>query len=164
METGHLFTAVLRKLALLALIGFLVVVLIGPILAMLGVLVSFAFIGLVVWLPIRTLLYGKPFEWHQVREASRRCGGAVWGGWNRLAGGAVGEGNLVLEKVQATGRVLAAIVREAACGALVGALLGMVVGPDGSDPPPSMLIGAGFGAMLGILVALSSRAPARESA
>jgi hypothetical protein len=163
VETAHLLTAILRKLAFLALIGFLVVVLAGPILAMLGVLVSFALIGLLVWMPIRTMLYGKPFEWSQVKAVSRKLGTPVWAGCHRITGGALGHGKPVLEKVQATGRFLGMIFREAACGALVGALLGMVLGPESSVPSQPALLGAGLGALLGTLVAVSFRAPTRET-
>jgi hypothetical protein len=164
VDPEHVLTSVLRKLVCLAVIGFLVVVLIGPILALLGVLISFALIGLLVWLPIRTLLYGKPFDWAKVKAVSRKYGGAVFGRCHHVADQALAHGHPVLEKVQAAGRFVALVFRETVCGALVGALLAVLRVPEASFHIKLVLLGAGIGALVGAVVALACHSPARESA
>src|SRR5262249_37953147 len=93
----------------------------------------------------------------------RKCVGAVFGRCHRMAGGGFAYGQPVLERLQAGCRFLALICRETVCGALVGAMLGLLRGSETSIHIRSVLLGAGIGALVGAIVALSYQARAKES-
>jgi hypothetical protein len=61
----------------LALLGLLLVVLAGPILAILGTVLAFAFVGFLVWGLYRAIAVGKSYAWLSVSEASLRGGRAT---------------------------------------------------------------------------------------
>jgi hypothetical protein len=153
----QLISTFFKKLALLALTGFLAVMLIGPVVAVLGVLISFAAIGLLIWLPIRIFILGKPVDWGQVRQASRKYGGPVVAGCNRIGGGILARAEAFCRRVNAVVRFVGAIFLETCCGAVVGGLLGLLRGSHASFPWESVIWGLGIGAFVGALVALSSR-------
>jgi hypothetical protein len=160
-----------RNFAFLSLVGFLAVVLIGPVLAVLGVMFSFAVIGLVFWIPFRLLILGQPVDWARYRDLSRRYAGPVFSRCRhlgRLGHGYFDQGRECYLKARATGRYLLAIARETTCGMLVGGLVGLMNSPPYVFPQtiehglvwPGMLVGAAVGALVG----LASRRPAREPA
>jgi hypothetical protein len=151
----------LRKLSFLTFFGFVVVMVAGPVLAVLGLLISFAIIGLLVWVPLTFLGFGRPIEWHQVREVSHKCWGAVAINCNRLGGGIIAHGQLCFERARETGRYIARVCRETMSGILVGAMLGLI--PAAEEKAAPILLGACLGAFVGAMVGLSSREPARET-
>ena len=59
MESSLTVGRFMRNLLWLALLGFLAVVFSGPVLAVAGVVLSFALIGFLLWLPIHTLVRGR---------------------------------------------------------------------------------------------------------
>jgi hypothetical protein len=150
------FVILLRKLALLALTGLMAVILIGPILAVLGILFSFAVIGMIFWLPVRTLILGKPVEWAHYRRVTQRCGRAVLGGWQHVSAPLAGPGQMVLDRVRATGRFLATVCRETLCGAFVGAMLALTLASPNMFFLWPVLFGFAFGALAGAVVGLCS--------
>jgi hypothetical protein len=68
--------SIVRKLALFALIGFGVVMLAGPILAVLSVVVPFALVGFLVWGLFALVFQGKRLDWREVGAQVRQVGGA----------------------------------------------------------------------------------------
>jgi hypothetical protein len=154
---------VLRKLTFLSVLGFLAMVLLGPVLAILGVMLSFAVLGLVVWVPIRVLMFGRPLEWDRWGQTGKKYCGAVFRGCNRISSQFHSGGGVVLEKASAAGRFLGTILRETACGALVGAMLGLLQGAQGSFQPRTVGLGVLIGAGVGAFVALTSRTAVRET-
>lgn len=162
MDNGLLMLAFLRKLICLALLGFVVVMVSGPLFAVLGILIGFAMIGLLVWVPMRCMGFGRPIEWHRVREVGKKCWGPVAGGCNRLGGELLIHGQPYLERVRETGRFLARLAREMMSGAVVGAMLGLIPAlHHGNDL--SILPGIVLGALLGVGVGLFAKPQAVKS-
>src|SRR5438105_3183038 len=62
----------LRKIALITLAGFLVVMLAGPVLTLLGMMLPFALAGLLVYVPYRAIRLGREGGWAAVRGAARK--------------------------------------------------------------------------------------------
>lgn len=164
MERLQSTAEIVRKVALLTIVGFLVVFLIGPVLTLLGLILPFALVGFVVWLPFRLLVQKKEVNWSGLPEKAGRTVRAVLGfpvwlvrtvlaipirlgsyvvaaviGLLRLAGGLLG---LALR-----------ILIPAVAGALIFALLGAIGGATHQDAefrvPAAALMGAGIGALYG---------------
>jgi hypothetical protein len=164
VENVATILAFLRKLIFLALVGLLAVVLIGPVLAVVGVLASFALIGLMVWLPIRYFVGGQPVEWDRVREKGRHYCGVVMRGCQRFGGGVWNYGHGPMERLRATGRFLAAVCRETLCGTILGAMLGLIHGSQDGFHLQPLILGICLGAVIGAFVGLMSRPRLREAA
>jgi hypothetical protein len=131
----------LRKVFLLTLLGFLTVVFIGPILAAAATALSFAFVGLLIWLPLHALARGR----HSIA-------------WRSLA--RVGP---PLARVGSTLRSAGTVCLEIASGAAIGALIVFLSNLEQAPAAGTVLAGAGLGAGVGVLVTLSrlrSGAPA----
>jgi hypothetical protein len=159
----HFFFAVIGKLAYLALLGFVVMMLVGPMLAVVSVLASFALIGMIFWLPLRLLGCGRPVEWGRVRNASQRYWGTVRTGYHRVHG-VFQQHPIYLERAREAGRFMGRVFRETVCGTLVGGMLGLLAALQTSFHPRPLVLGLGVGFIVGALVALSSRSPVREAA
>src|SRR5713226_3279426 len=63
MERLQSTADIVRKVALLTLLGVLVVFLIGPVLTVVGVILPFALVGFLVWLPFRLFVQRKEVNW-----------------------------------------------------------------------------------------------------
>src|SRR5947208_10631200 len=70
-------TGMLRKLCLFALFGFLAVTLAGPVIALLSVILSFALIGFLLWLPLYALFAGREAGWRNCLAKCRAFGERV---------------------------------------------------------------------------------------
>src|SRR5438128_822840 len=93
----------LRKAAIITLIGFLVITTAGPLLTIAGVLLPFAVVGLLVWMPFKGIMM-----WKQ-------------GGWTALGGSMKrGLGRVVAAPVWLLGRAFGAV------GWLLGSVFGLV--------------------------------------
>lgn len=158
-----LTSSLFRKAVSYSLLGFLVITLVGPIVAILGTLLGFAIIGLITWPLVRVtwlLVVGSGDKAKQPAVAvstpapahceKRPCAidrphrRAAWrwlGDQTRFAGG---------------------VLFEVACGALVGASLGLLAGWNSASPEQYLGISAAVGAFLGILVGKTGREPAPE--
>jgi hypothetical protein len=167
----------------LALLGFAVLVLSGPIIAIASVVLSlvltagvivltFALIGFVVWAPLYVAYAGR----EAVSEKIGNLGHAVGSTLRRL--GYVGRravevpayfvarlfrGGLHVTKV--TGRFVAEVVMLAVVGAALGAILGLVFGTMSgqsltTNVPLNALVGGGIAATAGAVMALLPRKPA----
>lgn len=164
MESLHSTADILRKVALFTLVGFLVVVLIGPLFTVLGVILPFALVGFLVWLPYRLLVQQKEIDWSGVpKKAGRfvrsvltlpvRIGATVLAIPIRiiayLAAGALGLIRLVGGLLGFALR----IILPAVAGAIVFAILGVIGGINHQDAefriPAAILIGAAIGALYG---------------
>jgi hypothetical protein len=154
MESLYSTADIVRKVGLLTLLGFLIVFLIGPVLTVVGIVLPFALVGFLVWLPFRLLVQRKEINWsglpRRAGQAIRtvlsiplRVGGFIISaviGLLRLVGGALG---LALR-----------ITIPALAGAVLFALLGAIGGVTHQDAefriPAAVLIGAGIGALYGV--------------
>src|SRR5260370_26963437 len=64
---------ILRKVFIFNLVGFLVVVLSGPVLTLLGVLLPFALVGFLVWIPFQGIRIWRRGGWQSVRQAGGKA-------------------------------------------------------------------------------------------
>jgi hypothetical protein len=161
---------VVRKFAFCALIGFLVILLLGPAVALVSVLFSFAvvaltallplvLVGLLVSIPVRCLRRQKLVSWPGVCTKTRAvCQTAVAGPMRtgvRVCHGALQTGHRARAKCQGMMHLLGGILAEMISGALVGVLLGGLMALQTEHLTESVLASAGIGAGLGILVGAS---------
>src|SRR5581483_11290305 len=68
MESLHSTADILRKIVLFTILGFLAIILIGPVLTVLGVILPFALVGFLMWLPFRLLVQRKEINWSGLPE------------------------------------------------------------------------------------------------
>jgi hypothetical protein len=153
---------VFRKLTLITLVGFLVVVLSGPALTLLGVLLPFALVGLLVWIPFRALMLARQGGWSAVRAGARTALRRVFTVplWilSRVAGGL---GWIIRFAFGIVGFVLGLLLPTIA-GAILGAVLGIIGGMEHQDAEVRVPAGAAIGATIGLLAgATRSRQPRR---
>jgi hypothetical protein len=78
--------AFLGRLAYFALLGFIGIILFGPLLAMTIVLAVFAALGLVFGLPLRLLGLRRPMPWQRLQGLSHRAWGTVHAGYRSMDG------------------------------------------------------------------------------
>lgn len=140
---------VFRKLVLFTFLGVAVVVLAGPLLAVLSVLLSvmlgilwFAAIGFLVWFPFRMLTAGREEALQGARHLGRQCREALRGlgraglrvlrffPWSleRVRTGTTHALRLSGRAAWGTARVGGEVAVVAGCGALVGAAYGALAG------------------------------------
>lgn len=154
MESLHSTAEIVRKVALLTVVGFLVVFLIGPALTLIGVVLPFALVGFLVWLPFRLVVQRRRIDWSGV---PRRAGEAVRTivtlplrivafvasvlfGLLRLVGGVIGFALRILVPTVA--------------GALLFAVLGAIGGVTHQDAEFRIPAAALIGAAIGLLYAM----------
>jgi hypothetical protein len=65
------------------------------------------------------------------------------------------KSKVVADRVTSVSQLVAAMIFETACGGLVGAILGWLATASHHDFPYQILIGAGGGACLGLLLGVS---------
>ena len=164
MESKPGFCQMARKVCMLALFGLLAITLAGPILSLVFVVLSFALIGFLFWLPVHLLLYGRDGA---VRDSLNKCAaivrrggqvtGAVWYGTLHL-------GRELHEALRGTASVLGAVLLETLSGAVVGLLLAATCWPHQAATGDALGQGAMLGALTGLLVVLSRwRRPSEHS-
>jgi hypothetical protein len=160
------------KVCYFALIGFLGILLAGPVLGLLSVLLSifltifsialtafvvilpFAVLGFVIVAPIQAMKTGRPVEWNRLgalcHNLWRGISGVAWWCWKKL----VGFIHFLRRKAVLLSIYGRAVIWEVLCGAFVGGFLGGVLALNHPDKP-EIPIGAVVGAILGALVGRS---------
>jgi hypothetical protein len=173
---GH----VLRKIGYFAAIGFLVILLAGPVLGLLSVVLSiavaifsvalsvfvvllpFVIVGFVIMAPIEGALTGRPVQWSRLGDMCKglwlKTWSLAWWFWKKL----LGFLHFLRRKMAALSIYVRVVFWEVVCGALVGAFLGGMVALHDIDKP-EIIIGALIGAVLGAVVG-ASRMDVREPA
>ena len=177
--------AVLRQVGLLALIGFGVVTLFGPFVALMSVLLSFALVllpfvavGLLVWLPFRYVTRGKQATLQEVHEVRQNLGQAAGGAW-RAIGRAITfvprmAGRLVawifflawglLKLLLSTTRVVLEMALVTLTGAFIGVVAGVLTGHDlGVAIPTNAIAGGLIGATAGVVMLIRERRTVRRT-
>jgi hypothetical protein len=146
--------AVLGKLCLFTLMGFAAVVLSGPLISLatvtlsllfvgLFLLLPFAFIGLLMWLPYRLMCHYRDKDWSNARR--------------------------VLDEAGQQAYSLVTAATEVLSGALIGGFLASQLRAEHFNADGAIVVGGVIGALLGLLVAswnhatLAARCPGRES-
>src|SRR5437660_7669120 len=72
MESLQSTADIVRKIALFTVVGFLAVFLIGPVLTLVGVILPFALVGFLIWLPFRLLVQRREIHWRGLPEQAGR--------------------------------------------------------------------------------------------
>jgi hypothetical protein len=160
MTMEHSPAYFLRKIAVMALIGFLVLTLGGPALALLGVLLPFILVGFLVWFVVRAAILGPLVVGRLIGRTVRRVAYTViavplW------LGRQVGSG------LRLTGRMVAgaaSILIPTAAGAVAGAALGALGGMQFHDADVRVPAGALIGASIGLVAVLWRSKPATQVA
>jgi hypothetical protein len=153
MESLHTTADILRKVALLTLLGFLIVFLIGPVLTLVGIILPFALVGLLVWVPFRLFIQKREVNWSRLPKKAGQVIRTVLTIPIRIIAyvGYAAKGLLLLV-AGVIGFALRIIV-PAVAGAFLFALLGAIGGVTHQDAefriPAAALIGATIGALYG---------------
>ena len=167
MDNAASASGVLRRLAFFAILGFMVVILVGPVVAvisaffavavtLLSVFFPFALIGFAVWLPY-TILQGRPVPWKQIYDTGK---GIVQFAliWPMQAGRKLWTGAVHLTR-NAADRAYhyGHIVMEMIAGALLGGLIVTVVRWDHPGPYAEIALGAFIGLVVGTVIGTANR-------
>jgi hypothetical protein len=158
-----------------AFIGFIAILLVGPVIgilsvvlsiglallsfaiAALGIILPFAILGFLVWAPLHAAFSGKPLEW---RKLGRLCKGIfdkVFGVVRGASSMMTGSGRIFQQKLSGLSSNVGVILFETFCGALVGLLLAVIAEYMSASQRDLGLaiIGLLIGAVLGALVGTS---------
>jgi hypothetical protein len=149
---------VIRQLAILTLVGFLVVTLSGPALALLGVLLPFALVGAGVWLLVKVITAGPRVAFGLAGALIRGTVQAILFIPRHLFAAA----STVLSKTGSGARVVAGALAPLAIGAIIGGGLGFVGGAEHHDQEIRIPLGLAMGAGVGLLYAVTRSRPATE--
>jgi hypothetical protein len=158
------FCQIVRKVCLLALFGLVAITLAGPILSLVFVVLTFALIGFLFWLPIHFLIHGRDgavrSSLDKARAIARHGGRAVGAIWH----GTMCLGREVHETVRGTASVIGAVLLETLSGVVVGILLVTTCWPQHAVTPEAVGIAGLLGALAGLLVVVSRSRRAAASA
>ena len=175
----------LRKIVLFCLLGFLSMVLFGPVVAVLSVvlsfatvILSFALVGFLIYFLLHAILYGRQSAMESTRgfgEGLRRVVPAVGDRVLRVirfpfrvAGGLLyGLKQVAWFAVSRTWlatRFVGSLVPVAATGVLVGAVVGTVMGAPTHDFAVTVPANALFGGLMGVGVGVAMAVMERRSA
>jgi hypothetical protein len=151
---------VLRKLAIITLIGMLVMVLAGPMLTIAGVLLPFAIVGLLVWIPFRAVMLWREGGFHAVGQATRTGIGRIFAVPAWILGKVFGGVHWVLSTAFSLVGFVLGLILPTLLGTVGGAVLGFIGGMEHQDADFRVPAGALIGATIGLLAgALRSRRP-----
>lgn len=181
--------SILRKIILFCLLGFVTLVLFGPLVAVLSavlsvatVILSFALVGFLVWSLFQAILYGRQTAVQNMKAVGQGMGRMVpaiadrvlrvlrfpfWA-LGRIAAGLKNAAWFVASRTWWTTRFVGSIVPVAATGVLVGAAVGLATGMQthdlGATVPIDALCGGLMGVGVGVAMAvMERRTPVRNS-
>jgi hypothetical protein len=182
----HSAADVIRKVGLLALVGFSVILLSGPIVAILSVVLSlgvivlgFALVGFLVWLPFRILTVGSQVAFQNLHDAGKAVGGVAMGvgrvgakavvvpprAAGRMCAGGFRVAKAGLRLTWSAARFIGEVGVVAAAGVLVGVIFGLISGTQthnlGVAIPMNAFAGGLIGAATGIVMTIRERRAGR---
>jgi hypothetical protein len=144
----------LVKLCYLALVGFLAITLMGPVLALLSVLLCFAAIGLIIWMPLQLLFQGRTPKWGEAMDKSKDFGrkavNVVTATCSTCARGAQGIHGACRGTANKVGVFLLEVFGGAAVGGVLAAVCAGPYGPRAPEVLTGVLGGAGIGMFVGL--------------
>ena len=164
MERLHSTADIIRKVALFTCVGFLVVFLIGPVLTLVGVILPFALVGFLVWLPFRLVIQKKEINWSGLPEKAGQIVRTVVSIPIRIIATVLSipirivayVASAIIGLLRLAGGLLGFALRiiiPAVGGAFLFAILGAIGGLTHQDAefrvPAAALIGATIGALYG---------------
>ena len=152
--------SVVRQFAIITVIGFLVVTLAGPALAIIGTLLPFALVGGAVWLVYKGFTMGPKFVFSTIGKV---VGGSVavllflpklvFRGARRLGG-------FTFNSAKAVAFFTGSIAIPMVVGSLIGGALGAMGGMEHHDMELRVPVGVAMGAGIGLLTVLVRTRPA----
>jgi hypothetical protein len=160
----------LHKMCLLAMVGFAVIFLSGPVIGLLSVIFSlvvsvfaillpFALVGFLIWLPIRALTSGKHLAWREATTTTRSvCGGVFrrsYSACRYVTSGSAGGIRNLWHRIHFYPRAFGGLLLEVVSGAAVGAVLGGALGMRHDTYEASIPLGVLAGATLGFVIGAS---------
>ncbi|HEV3085537.1 MAG TPA: hypothetical protein VGY66_37635 [Gemmataceae bacterium] len=149
---------ILRKAAIITLVGFLVITLAGPLLTIAGVLLPFALVGLLVWIPFRGIMMWKQGGWSAVGDTVKRGLGRMVAIPAWIVARAFGAVAFVLGSAFSLVGFVLGLILPVLLGTVGGAVLGLIGGMEHQDADFRVPAGALIGAVVGLLAgALRSR-------
>ena len=155
MEKLQSTVPILRKAAIITLIGFLAITLAGPLLTIAGVLLPFAAVGLLVWIPFKGIMMWKQGGWTALGGSVKRGLGRVVAAPVWLLARAFGAVGWVLSSVLGLVGFVLGLILPVILGAVGGGVLGAIGGFEHQDAdfrvPAGIVIGAGVGLLAGAL-------------
>jgi hypothetical protein len=154
----------LRTLLCLALLGFAVIVLVGPVLAILGVLLPFAIVGALAWVGFR---FGRALtrRWRGQRARLVMVDVRPTPEHRPIVVSTVEEPRAAARSASRIGRMGATTMHVAAemtCGAALGAALAILVDWQSGAGVEHAALGALIGSVVGFVVGGSRSRPALE--
>ncbi len=160
MERKANVAEIVRKIAVITLVGFLVVTLGGPALALAGTLLPFLLVGSAVYLAYRAVTLGPRIAFRTLSKGLRLTARAVTVVPFWIAGKTWGG----VRHVGLAARTLGGIALEGIGGAIVGGGLGIIGGMQHHDVEWRVPMGALIGLGVGLVIALTHTRPARTPA
>jgi hypothetical protein len=152
---------ILRKAAIITLVGFLAITLAGPLLTIAGVLLPFAVVGLLVWIPFRGIMMWKQGGWPAVGETVKRGLGRVVAIPAWIIGRAFGAVAFVLGSAFSLVGFVLGLILPVLLGTVGGAVLGFIGGMEHQDADFRVPAGALIGATVGLLAGALRSKPVR---
>jgi hypothetical protein len=155
MESLKAATPVLRRIAIITLVGFLVVMLAGPVLTLAGALVPFALVGVLVYIPYRLVMLGREGGMAAVGRAVGKgvrsvAAVPVW-----IVSRVLGLVSMVLGTIWGLITFLLRLILPTLAGAIGGGVLGAIGAMEFEDAevriPAGIVIGAAVGLLAGAL-------------
>jgi hypothetical protein len=146
---------ILRKAAIITLIGFLAITLAGPVLSLVGVLLPFTLVGLLVWIPYRLFIIGKQGGWSAIRQRTGHVLGTALAVPGRIVAHLVRGLGWVLGLIFGLIGLVLRLTLPTILGTILGGALGIIGGIEHNDvlfrAPAGALIGAAVGLLAGAL-------------
>jgi hypothetical protein len=170
MKSPHCPSRFFGKLFYFALIGFIVILLAAPVLAVLSVVLSmvlailsfalaalvivlpFAVLGFLVWAPLQAAFSGRPIEWRQLGRICKGIFNNVLGIPRRAWSMMTWSGRAAHEKVSGLSSHVGVVLFETFCGALVGFMLGITAANMPAQQQYGAMAGPGLGALIGAVL------------
>jgi len=144
---------IVRRIAIITLVGFLVVILAGPMLTIAGILLPFAVVGLLVWIPFRGIMLWKQGGTSAVAQAAKKGVGHVFAVPAWILGRVFGGAKWILTTAFGLVGFVLGLILPTLLGAFGGAILGIIGGMEHHDAafrvPAGVLIGAAIGLLAG---------------
>jgi hypothetical protein len=157
------FLSLAKKLTLMALIGFLVITLVGPVVALVSLLVPFALIGYAVWWTCRWWVGGRPGLKERL-DQGKEWGEKAWHGAHEVGARAMCRVRDMGAEARTKANFVGALLVEATSGVLVGVFLVLLGNPGQSMPEATVCAAGTLGGFIGVLAALGRRPGARQTA
>lgn len=158
MEQLQSAKPVVRQLLIWTLVGFLVVTLAGPAIALVGALLPFAIVGGLVWLAYKALTLGPKVALQMMGATVRSLAAVIL----FLPKQALNLGGWVLARVESLLGLGLRMAGPVALGAIAGGALGYAGGVQYHDVAIRLPLGVAMGAGIGLLAFAVRSSPAKK--